>query len=297
MGGSNSKNSIFDEYPKNYIDNSRGEDIPVLDEKNWRIAVEKLKAFSDLHKDLTFSRVRASRSFPDRGTYEFVYQIIAVNKHHLRKKIVIRGVEELEGAEWFYSEYISNGLRKPKYDRFNFQAVVYAIIEDNGFRKLNFEDTNVYGKSTTVLTTGESLEVPVQTIKEGAPLLAKYIEKKKPNPKLSSCSEEFFQVFHGVHVQLEIDEIKTLLQFSAKFQVLNVKRYCEQQLIRRKDLKVSAKRKFKMACKYDLNILMNQVLRNVKTVKKLAKLASIAIEMESMDSNISKLLIAKMYRI
>ncbi|CAL2034050.1 unnamed protein product [Caenorhabditis brenneri] len=202
---------------------------------------------------------------------------MAVNKHHLRRKIVLRGVGKLEGGDWFFSENIGNVHWKPRQ------------------WKLNFEDEDVYGKSTTVLTTGGSLEVPVQFINKGAPLLANYIEKKKPDPKY--FSEEFFQVFHGVHVQLKVEEIKTLLKFSAKFQMLNVKKYCEQQLIRREDLEVSEKWKFKMACKFNLNILMNQVLRNVKSVEELAKLASTAIEMESMDTNISKLLIARMYKV
>ncbi|CAL2034049.1 unnamed protein product [Caenorhabditis brenneri] len=240
--------------------------------------------------------IQARRPFPDKQKYEFIYQIKIVNKYHLRRRKVIRGVGELRGTESFLSENIYNVHWKPSYNQFNFQAVAYAITDDNGLRKLNFGDENVYGKSTIILATGGSLEVPIQTINKGAPLLANYIDKKKPNPKLK-CSEEFFQVFHGVHVQLEVEEIKTLLKFSAKFQVFNVKRYCEQQLIRREDLEVSEKRKFKKACKFNLNILMNQVLRNIESVEELAKLASIAIEMESMDTNISKLLIARMYKV
>ncbi|CAL2034047.1 unnamed protein product [Caenorhabditis brenneri] len=296
MGGSNSKNAIFDENPKNYIDVPGKDDFCEVNEKNWRIYLHVYSGYIGVHEYSTYFYLQARRSFSDKQKYEFIYQIKIVNKYHLRRRIVIRGVETLKGTESFFSKTIYNGHWEPSYNQLNFQAVAYAILEKNGCRKLNLTEENVYGKSTTVLITGGSLEVPIQSINKGAPLLAKYIDKKKPNPKLK-CSEDFFQVFHGVHVQLEVEEIKRLLKFSAKFQVLNVKRYCEQQLIRREDLKVSDKRKFKMACKYNLNILMNQVLRNVKNIKELAKLASIAIKMESMEPNISKLLIAKMYEI
>ncbi|CAL2034046.1 unnamed protein product [Caenorhabditis brenneri] len=292
MGGSNSKYFIFDDYPEHYLDVPRKDNYNVLHEKNWRIHV------LHWHGRLTSFRIEPSSPFPAYRTYECVYQIIFINKYHLRRRMVIQGVEKIYGVEWYLSEKkIRNVHWQPNYNQFNFQAFVYVIIEDDGLRKLNLGDENVHGKSTTVFASGGSLKVPMQVIDKRAPLLAKYIDKKKPSPKLSSCSEEFFQVFHGVHVQLKKEEIKSLLKFSAKFQVLNVKRYCEQQLIRREDLEVSEKRKFKMACKFNLNILMNQLLREVKTVKKLAKLASIAVEMKSMDTNISKLLTAKMYQI
>ncbi|CAL2034051.1 unnamed protein product [Caenorhabditis brenneri] len=290
MGGSNSKNNIFDENPKNYIDVPGETVYRLLDDKNsWEIHMQVFRCSE------CYFRIDARRLFPDRRKYECVSEIIAVNKYHLRRKLVIREVKKLTGAEQFRSKEISSVSWKPKYNQFNFQFVAYAIIESNGLRKLNFEDADVFGKSTTVLAAGEILEVPVQFLNIGAPFLAEYIDEKKPNLKLIGCSEEFFQVFHGVHVQLKLEEIKTLLKFSAKFQVLNVKKYCEQQLIRREDLKVSEKRKFKMACKFNLNILMNQVLMNVKSLEKLAKLVSIAMETESMNANISKLMIAKMY--
>ncbi|CAL2034061.1 unnamed protein product [Caenorhabditis brenneri] len=291
MGGSNSKNSIFDEHPKNY------KNIPyychqeVTETNNWKLKLDETgKFFCFL----------IERPFPKYRRYEVVYQFIVVNKNHLSERRVFRRITTLVKRN-FYSVSSHNIIYKfryePKYNQFDFQVVAYAVIEKNGLRKLNFEDKNVYGESMKVLTTGGSLEVPVQFIYLRAPLLTKYIDEKKPDPKFESCSEEFFQVFHGVHVQLEVEEIRSLLKLSVEFQVLNVKKYCEQQLIRRDDLDFSEEQKFEFACKYNLNILMNQVLRNVKSVGELAKLTSIAIEMESMDTNISKLLIAKMYKI
>ncbi|CAL2034060.1 unnamed protein product [Caenorhabditis brenneri] len=290
MGGSNSKSSIFDEYPTNYTDVPNKGDHWAFKETNWIYVLRDGYSTSFRIKGVLF---------PDRRQYEFAYQIIFINKYHLRRRMVIRGVVKMDCGDWLFSKTIDNVFYKPSYNQFNFQAVEYATIKNNGLRKLNFKDENVYGKSILVSTTGKRLvgNVPIQTINLRAPLLAKHISEKKPFPALYSCSEDFFQIFHGVHIQLEADKMKTLLKLSVKFQVLNVKRYCEQQLIRREDLKVSEKRKFKMACKFNLNTLMNQVLRNIKSVKKLAKLASIAIEMESIDANIAKLLIARVYKI
>ncbi|CAL2034062.1 unnamed protein product [Caenorhabditis brenneri] len=260
-------------------------------EKGWDIHANALSG------SIRFEVRRSVLAYPVYRTYEFVYQIILINRNHLKRKLVIRGVGKVKDCGTFSSENIYNRHPIPIYNQFNFQAFVYAIIDENGLRKLNFDKRDVYGKSATVLSIGQNFHVPIQFINLRAPILAKLIKNQKQVARLYHRVEEFLQVFYGVHVQPKEEGIKTLLEFASEFQVLNVKRYCEQQLIRREDLKVSEKRMFKMACKFNLNILMNQVLRNVKTLKKLAKLASIAMEMESMDTNISKLLIASMYKV
>ncbi|CAL2034063.1 unnamed protein product [Caenorhabditis brenneri] len=285
MGGSNSKSSIFDEHPKEYLDVCKGTRVYI--EKGWFIRVRASRESICFGVRMTFL------AFPADKTYEFVYQIILINKHNLKRKLVIRGVKKLKENELFSCKKFYNAHCVPTYNQFNVQAVLNAVIDKNGLRKLSFGEKNVYGKSKTVSTLGGCLEVPVQFIKMRAPLLAKHVK----NQRLYHRAEEFFQVFYGVHVQLEEKEIRSLLDISAKFEVLNVKRYCEQQLIWREDLKISEKKKFKMACKYNLSILMNQLLSKVKTKKKLLKLVSIAIETESMNANISKLLIAKLYQV
>ncbi|CAL2034059.1 unnamed protein product [Caenorhabditis brenneri] len=163
-------------------------------------------------------------------------------------------------------------------------------------RMFNFYD-NIFGEANVIDIDEQELAVPMKAVIKCAPLLAIDIEREKLSQKLKMHLNDSLQILHGVQIQLTDKNIIGILKLSAKYKVLNVKRYCEYQLIRRYNFEFSEKQKFKMACKYDLNILMNQVLRNVKTVKKLAKLASSAIEMQSMDTNIFKLLVAKMSKI
>ncbi|CAL2034066.1 unnamed protein product [Caenorhabditis brenneri] len=87
------------------------------------------------------------------------------------------------------------------------------------------------------------------------------------------------------------------VSFHSEYKLWNVKKYCELQLIWRNDFEISKKWKFKMACKYNLNILMKQLLRDVKTTKKLAELVKYTTGINSMDSNTSKLVIGKMYEL
>ncbi|CAL2034057.1 unnamed protein product [Caenorhabditis brenneri] len=233
---------------------------------------------------------------------EFMYQVIFKHSFNIRKKKIIRGIINsncqsdrytvtLKIPKFFFTGFCALG-----YNLWDFQAVSYTIIDTCSIRRVNFEE-NLFGKSLSVLAEENELYVPIEFVSERAPKLARKIRKDQISYRLQTNLDLLLQIIHGVQIPLEEKNVKALLKLSDKYKVLSVKRYCEKQLIWRNDFEFSEIRKFKMACKYDLNILMNQVLRNVKTVKKLAKLASIAIEMESMDTNISKLLIARMYQI
>ncbi|EGT37549.1 hypothetical protein CAEBREN_03636 [Caenorhabditis brenneri] len=261
--------------------------------------------------------IQICRNYQSNPRVEFMYQVIFKHSFNIRKKKIIRGIINsncqsdrytvtLKIPKFFFTGFCALG-----YNLWDFQAVSYTIIDTCSIRRVNFEE-NLFGKSESVLAEENELYVPIEVIisesvnsiihgfqfvSEHAPKLARKIRKDQISYRLQTNLELLLQIMHGVQIPLEEKNVKALLKLSDKYKVLNVKRYCEKQLIWRYNFEFSETRKFKIACKYNLNILMNQVLRNVKTAKKLAKLASIAIEMESMDTNISKILIAKMYQI
>ncbi|CAL2034058.1 unnamed protein product [Caenorhabditis brenneri] len=289
MGGSNSKNSFFDE-PSEYqpVELSYFSFWNYLG-KEWRL---KWDEWGDNFEINCF--------FLAKTRVEFIYQFVLVYNSRIwrkKKKHVVRGVGELIGPdssyEAFHDSFDFDVMST--YEQMSFQAIAHVFL-DGKMRLFNFYD-NIFGEAKVIDIDGQELAVPMKAVIKRAPLLAIQIEKDKLSQKLKMQLNDFLQIMHGVQIQLTDKNLIGILKLSVKYKVFNVKRYCEYQLIRRYNFEFSEKKKFKMACKYDLNILMNQVLRNVRTVKKLAKLVSIAIEMESMDTNIFKLLIAKMYQI
>ncbi|CAL2034679.1 unnamed protein product [Caenorhabditis brenneri] len=235
---------------------------------------------------------------PHLRKFEFFYQIILTRV--CAQRIVKRGIGSFGKTDHYCVEMTENGIfskiwksKCVNYSHVNFQVKVFAMIDEKGLRKWNFEDKDVYGESKLVIANQNYLEVPVKSITQRAPLLAADLENS-----LSSFSKvkhfyTFLQVLHGTHMELHNFSIVTLLQLSSKFDVMTVKRYCEQQLIWRSDLEFFLFRKYELAIQFNLNHLLKHLFNRAEKVEDFILFVSDQFRKNLISGNIMKMIVKK----
>ncbi|EGT37430.1 hypothetical protein CAEBREN_02185 [Caenorhabditis brenneri] len=207
MGGSYSKNSFFNGNLQNL--NLALDKCYFLEPSEYQpVELDYFSFWNHLGKEWRLKwddwgdNFEINCFFLAKTRVEFSYRFVFVynsGKWRKRKRLVIRGLGKMNGANSSYSAYHYFGDMSA-YDQMSFQAIAHVLL-DGKMRMFNFYD-NIFGEAKVIDIDGQELAVPMIAVIKRAPLLAIHIEEDKLSQKFKMHLNDFLQILYGVCLQL-----------------------------------------------------------------------------------------------